>query len=82
MFSTCVSRSSVRHPEARLDHYWERALPHRMTLSWLSDEVMGSDIGFDDLTAIECPTLVTKGSTTEAWEKRVVNLIGGQMPGA
>jgi hypothetical protein len=29
--------------QVRSDPYWERARPHRMTLSWLSEKLMGSD---------------------------------------
>lgn len=67
---------------ARSHPYWERALPHRMTLSWLSEELMSSDMAIDDLAGIKCPTLLTKGTTTEPWEKRVVDLLGQLLPNA
>lgn len=68
--------------QARTHPYWERALPHRMTLSWLSKELMRSPHTLDDLTAIDCPVLVTKGTTTEEWEKRVVDILGSKLSDA
>lgn len=71
----------VDDPAHARDHpYWERAVPHRTTLSWLSAELMYSDASIEDLTDIDCPTLLTKGSTTESWEKRVVDVLGEQLP--
>lgn len=65
---------------ARGDPYWERALPHRMTLSWLSEDLMGSDATIADLAGITCPVLLTKGSVTVGWEKRVVDLLVEHLP--
>lgn len=67
---------------ARQDPYWERALPHRMTLSWLSEDLMGSDHGVADLARLETPVLLTKGTRTEPWEQRVVDLLGKNLPSA
>ena len=61
--------------EARSDPYWERAWPHRMTLSWLSEKLMGSDLSVADLAAVECPVLLTKGTETGRVERRVVDLL-------
>lgn len=61
--------------EARSDPYWERAWPHRMTLSWLSEKLMGSDHSVADLAAVECPVLLTKGTETGKVERRVVDLL-------
>lgn len=70
-------------PEAaRRDPYWELALPHRMALSWLSEELMGSDWSVADLARLQTPVLVTKGTRTEAWERRVVDLLGEHLPNA
>lgn len=70
-------------PEAaRRDSYWERALPHRMALSWLSEDVMGSDWRLADLARLRAPVLVTKGTRTETWERRVVDLLGEHLPNA
>lgn len=67
---------------ARSDRYWERAWPHRMTLSWLSDRLMGSDHSLADLAAVTCPVLLTKGTKTGRVERRIVDLLGGHLPGA
>lgn len=61
--------------EARSDPYWERAWPHRMTLSWLSEKLMGSDHTLPDLAAVNCPVLLTKGTETAKVERRVVDLL-------
>lgn len=65
---------------ARSDPYWERGLPHRMTLSWLSEDLMGSEATLADLARIRCPVLLTKGSTTVGWEQRVVDLLAEYLP--
>lgn len=65
---------------ARSDPYWERGLHHRMTLSWLSEDLMGSDATIADLARIQCPVLLTKGSSTVGWEKRVVDLLAEHLP--
>lgn len=67
---------------AREDPYWEQAVPHRTTLSWLSANLMGSDATIEDLRSITSPALVTKGTVTEPWEQRVVDLIGDHLPDA
>jgi pimeloyl-ACP methyl ester carboxylesterase len=70
----------VDSSQARDHPYWERAMPHMATLSWLSESLMSSDAAIEDLSRIECPTLLTKGTTTEPWEKRVVDLLGEYLP--
>lgn len=67
---------------ARSDRYWERAWPHRMTLSWLSDRLMGSDHSLADLAAVTCPVLLTKGTKTGRVERRIVDLLGRHLPDA
>lgn len=77
------SAGFVDDPALAREHpYWDRAVPHRMTLSWLSEELMHSDLSIADLAEITCPALVTKGTTTERWEKRVVDLLGEYLPEA
>ncbi len=68
--------------EVRDDPYWERALPHRMTLSWLDEEFMRSDLTVGDLSEVWSPTLITKGTLTEPWERRLVDLLGEHLPNA
>lgn len=66
----------------RSDPYWERAWPHRMTLSWLSEKLMGSDHSLADLAAVKCPVLLTKGTETGQLERRVVDLVALHLPNA
>lgn len=68
--------------QARSDPYWERAWPHRMTLSWLSEQLMGSDHSVADLAAVQCPALLTKGTRTGKVERRVVDLLALHLPNA
>lgn len=68
--------------QARRDPYWVRALPHRMTLSWLDEELMGSDLSVGDLAGMKGPTLLTRGSHTESWDRRTVDLLGQYLPNA
>jgi pimeloyl-ACP methyl ester carboxylesterase len=68
--------------EARTDPYWERAWPHRMTLSWLSENLMGSGYSVADLAVVECPVLLTKGTETGKVERRVVDLLALHLPNA
>ena len=68
--------------QARSDPYWERAWPHRMTLSWLSEKLMGSDHSIADLAMVKCPVLLTKGTETGTVEKRIVDLLALNLPNA
>ncbi|MGH8925625.1 MAG: alpha/beta fold hydrolase [Acidimicrobiia bacterium] len=68
--------------QARSDPYWERAWPHRMALSWLSEKLMGSDHSVADLAAVNCPVLLTKGTETGTVERRVVDLLALHLPNA
>jgi pimeloyl-ACP methyl ester carboxylesterase len=66
--------------QARADPFWERALPHRMALSWLSEDLMGSDYLPSDLAGIRCPVLLTKGTEGHPRDRRIVDLIGELVP--
>ena len=68
--------------DARSDPYWERAWPHRMTLSWLSEKVMGSDHSIEDLKVVDCPVLLTRGTETGQVERRVVDVLALHLPNA
>lgn len=68
--------------QARQHYYWDRAVPHRMALSWAFDELAESDLSLADLARIDCPVLLTKGATSDAWDKRVVDLLGEYLPRA
>jgi pimeloyl-ACP methyl ester carboxylesterase len=68
--------------EARSDPYWERAVPHRMALSWLSEDLLGSKRSVEELANIRCPVLLVKGSVTTEVEKCVVDVLGERLPDA
>ena len=68
--------------QARSDPYWEKAWPHRMALSWLSENLMGSDHTLKDLARVKCPVLLTKGTETGKVERMVVDLLARHLPNA
>jgi pimeloyl-ACP methyl ester carboxylesterase len=68
--------------EARSDPYWERAVPHRMTLSWLSKVLEPSARSIEELANIRYPVLLVKGSVTTDGDKRVVDVLGERLPNA
>jgi len=68
--------------EARSDPYWERAVPHRMALSWYSEDFDRTERSIEELTNIRCPVLLVKGSVTTGAEKRVVDILGARLPNA
>jgi pimeloyl-ACP methyl ester carboxylesterase len=55
---------------------WERWIPHRMALSWQSEESDRSGRSIDELANIRCPVLLVKGSVTADWLKHVVDELG------
>ncbi len=67
---------------ARSDPYWERAVPHRMALSWYSEDYDRSGRSIEELANIRCPVLLVKGSVTTEAEKRVVDALGDRLPNA
>lgn len=68
--------------QVRSHPYWDRWVSHRMALSWLSEEVFRSGRSVKDLSLITCPVLLVKGTVTEPWEKRVVDILGVYLPNA
>lgn len=68
--------------EARNDPYWERAVPHRMALSWYSEDFDRTERSIEELASIRCPVLLVKGSVTTEAEKRVVDILGERLPNA
>ncbi|HEY5578307.1 MAG TPA: alpha/beta hydrolase [Acidimicrobiia bacterium] len=65
-----------RHPN------WESWLPHRMALSWEYDPTDRIVRSVGALRAIDCPVLLIKGTTTEPWLARIVDLLGELLPKA
>lgn len=61
---------------------WDRWLAHRMALSWQGDELDHPGRSVEELARITCPVLLTKGTRTADWLKRVVDVLGGRLPDA
>jgi pimeloyl-ACP methyl ester carboxylesterase len=61
---------------------WDRWIPHRMALSWQSEESDRSGRSIEELANIRCPVLLVKGSVTADWLKRVVDVLGERIDGA
>ena len=68
--------------DAREHPAWDRWLPHRMALSWQSEELDRSDRSVDELVNIRCPVLLVKGNVTDEVDKRVVDVLGERLPNA
>lgn len=67
---------------ARRDPNWERWVSHRMALSWQSEKVDRSGRSVEELSSMTCPVLLVKGTVTQPWLKRVVDVLGGRIPDA
>ena len=67
---------------ARSHPNWPRWVPHRMTLSWQGEELDHPRRTVGDLGGVPCPTLLVKGTVTADWLKRVVDVLGEQLPNA
>jgi pimeloyl-ACP methyl ester carboxylesterase len=61
---------------------WDRWLPHRMALSWQGERVDHPERSVEELARITCPVLLTKGTNTAAWLKRLVDVLGERLPNA
>ena len=67
--------------DARQHPAWEGWISHRMALSW-QDSVGSSGRKIDELSSITCPVLLVKGTLTEGWLRRVVDILGARIPHA
>ena len=70
------ARDAPAHPG------WERWLTHRMTLSWQSELLDHPQRTVVDLARIRCPVLLTKGTRTSDWLKRLVDVLGERLANA
>jgi pimeloyl-ACP methyl ester carboxylesterase len=61
---------------------WDRWLSHRMALSWQGQELDHPGRSVDELAGIESPVLLTKGTRTADWLKRLVDVLGERLPDA
>jgi pimeloyl-ACP methyl ester carboxylesterase len=68
------AREAPSHPN------WGRWLPHRMALSWQGEKLDHPERSVDELARIACPVLLTKGTRTADWLKRVVDVLGERLP--
>jgi len=68
--------------EATTHPNWERWVPHRMALSWQSEEVDHPARAVDELARVSTPTLLVKGTVTADWLKRIVDVLGSWLPNA
>lgn len=59
---------------------WERWVPHRMALSWQSEKVDRPQRSIGELHQLNAPTLLVKGTRTASWLRRVVDVLGEQLP--
>jgi pimeloyl-ACP methyl ester carboxylesterase len=61
---------------------WGRWLTHRMALSWSGEKLDHPARSVDELARITCPVLLTKGTRTAEWLKRLVDVLGERLPNA
>ncbi|MFI8499629.1 alpha/beta fold hydrolase [Streptomyces sp. NPDC085524] len=66
--------------QARAHPAWPRWVPHRMALSWSSEQAdrPGRDVA--ELSGIRCPVLLVHGTATTDWLKRVVTVLDERLP--
>ena len=61
---------------------WERWRAHRMALSWQGEKLDHPERSVEELVRITCPVLLTKGTRTADWLKRLVDVLGERLPNA
>ncbi|GAA3808509.1 pimeloyl-ACP methyl ester esterase BioH [Streptomyces coacervatus] len=66
--------------QARDHPAWPRWVPHRMALSWSSEQADRPDRDVAELADIRCPVLLVHGSATTDWLKRVVAVLDERLP--
>ncbi len=68
--------------KARRNPHWASWVPHRMALSWGSEQADRPRRGVDELAGISCPVLLVHGNATTDWLKRVVAVLDERLPDA
>lgn len=71
-----------RAQDAPLHPNWNRWLTHRMALSWQGERLDHPDRKVEDLSSLMCPVLLTKGTRTTDWLRRVVDVLEERLPNA
>ena len=66
--------------KARDNAHWASWVPHRMALSWGSEQADRPERGVDDLAGVSCPVLLVNGNLTADWLKRVVAVLDERLP--
>ncbi|MEU5540049.1 alpha/beta hydrolase [Streptomyces sp. NPDC020362] len=66
--------------QARDHPAWPRWVPHRMALSWSSEQADRPHRDVAELAGIRCPVLLVHGSATADWLKRVVAVLDERLP--
>jgi pimeloyl-ACP methyl ester carboxylesterase len=66
--------------KARENPHWGSWVPHRMALSWGSEQADRPERSVDDLAGISCPVLLVHGDATTDWIKRVVAVLDERLP--
>jgi pimeloyl-ACP methyl ester carboxylesterase len=61
---------------------WDRWLAHRMALSWQGEALDHPERSVEELARITCPVLLSKGSRTADWLKRLVDILGERLANA
>lgn len=61
---------------------WARWRTHRMALSWQGEKLDHPQRSIDELARISCPVLLTKGTRTAEWLKRLVDVLGERLANA
>jgi pimeloyl-ACP methyl ester carboxylesterase len=61
---------------------WDRWLAHRMALSWQGEKLDHPERSMEELAGITCPVLLTKGTRTTDWLRRVVDVLAERLPNA
>jgi len=61
---------------------WDRWLTHRMGLSWQGEKLDHPGRSVEELARVACPVLLTKGTRTSDWLKRLVDVLGERLPDA
>jgi len=65
---------------ARAHPAWPGWVPHRMALSWSSEQADRPDRRPAELADIDCPVLLVVGTATAAWLKGVVAALADRLP--
>jgi pimeloyl-ACP methyl ester carboxylesterase len=66
--------------QARDNPHWPNWVPHRMALSWSSEQADRPGRGVEELAGISCPVLLVHGDATTDWLKRVVAVLDERLP--